>query len=369
MVINQFTATNIRSLDFVSLTPTSDINIIIGKNNDGKTTLLESIYFSSSLKSFKSVSSTSLIRSGANSFKILVSSSKLDQTYSISIEKKLKGTNSTRINDKRCSSKDLFLTLPVLALNFGVENIVTGSSEDRRSLLDWGTFHVEHDYLIKYKNYQKALKHRNSLLRKKSLDNLEYWTDLVADIGENLNASRKLYFDTLNNEFINYKKIILSIEPDAYNDIKNSTLKYNQGWNDKLTLKQALHQSLEKDIVMKHTTCGPHRSDIIMSSTGYDLKSISSMSTQIITGLLLVLSQSKVFHVKHEHYPVILIDDLFFGIDDKNLLLVVNLLKDSNAQCFITAPDLYKTKLEEVRNRDEKIRIYQFDDKKLMESK
>jgi hypothetical protein len=59
----------------------------------------------------------------------------------------------------------------------------------------------------------------------------------------------------------------------------------------------------------------------------------------------------------------------FFGIDDKNLLLVINLLKDSNAQCFITAPDLYKPKLVEVNNKDSKIRIYEFEGKELMESK
>ena len=74
------------------------------------------------------------------------------------------------------------------------------------------------------------------------------------------------------------------------------------------------------------------------------------MSTQVINGLLLVLSQAKVFHVEHGDKPIILIDDLFFGIDDKNLLLVINLLVDSEAQCFVTAPDLYKAKLEESIN-------------------
>ena len=89
------------------------------------------------------------------------------------------------------------------------------------------------------------------------------------------------------------------------------------------------------------------------------------MSTQVINGLLLVLSQVRAFHVKHHDKPIILIDDLFFGIDDKNLLLVINLLVDSEAQCFVTAPDLYKTKLEEsiVNNRD--IRVYEFKGKNL----
>jgi DNA replication and repair protein RecF len=171
---------------------------------------------------------------------------------------------------------------------------------------------VKHEHLSVYKDYQKALKQRNSLLKKKSLENLDYWTDILSTLGESLNSSRKSYFETLNKEFVNYKQNILDIMPDAYDDIKSSSLEYNQGWDNEYSLSDALNNNIDKDIIMKHTTCGPHRCDIYLSSAGYDLKSISSMSTQIITGLLLVLSQSRVFHVKHEHYPIILIDDLFF---------------------------------------------------------
>ena len=351
----------------MSLSPINTINVILGKNNDGKTTILESLYFSSSLKSFKSISSSSLIKNGASSFKILLNSSKSSENYTISIEKKLKGVTLTKINEKKCSSKDLFLTFPVLPLNFGAENIVTGSSEDRRSLLDWGTFHVKHDHLTVFKSYQKVLKQRNSLLKKKTPEDLHYWSNLLSELGETLNDSRKLYFKMLNNEFINFKDKILEILPDAYEDIKTSILQYDQGWDESMTFKEALERSLDKDVLLKHTTCGPHRCDINFSSSGYELKNVASMSTQIITGLLIVLSQSRVFHVEHGHHPIILIDDLFFGIDDKNLHLVINLLKDSNAQCFITAPDLYKSKLENISKKDEKIRIFEFENKKLME--
>ena len=75
-------------------------------------------------------------------------------------------------------------------------------------------------------------------------------------------------------------------------------------------------------------------------------------------------SASQMFHVKHSYNPIILIDDLFFGIDDKNLLLVINLLIDSKAQCFVTAPDLYKAKLEESINNTV-TRIYEFKGKDL----
>ena len=186
MFISQFTASNLRALDLVTLTPHQNINIILGKNNDGKTSLLEGMFFSSSLKSFKSVASGSIIQSGKDSTQFLLNVSKYNENLSISIEKKTKGANLVKINDSRSSAKQLLLSFPVLALNFGVENIITGSSESRRSLLDWGSFHVEHNYLDLYKNFNKALKQRNSVLKRKETDSLDYWDNLYVQYGEEI---------------------------------------------------------------------------------------------------------------------------------------------------------------------------------------
>ena len=365
MIISQFTASSLRSLDFITLTPHQNINIILGKNNDGKTTLLEGIYFSSSLKSFKSVVSSSIIQSGKKSTQFLLNVSKINENISISVEKKIKGSNLVKINDSRSSAKHLLLSFPVLALNFGVENIITGSSESRRSLLDWGSFHVEHNYLDLYKNFNKALKQRNSVLKRKETDSLDYWDNLYVQYGEEIHRKRYEYFKVLNDHFIRYKTKILEFVPDAYDDIKDSKLTYDQGWDKNMSLNESLTNLREKDLILKHTSAGPHRFDIHFTSNGNILKDVSSMSTQVINGLLLVLSQAREFHVKHRDKPIILIDDLFFGIDDKNLLLVINLLIDSEAQCFVTAPDLYKSKLEEsiINNKD--IRVYEFKGKNL----
>ena len=127
MFISQFTASNLRALELVTLSPHQNINIILGRNNDGKTSLLEGMFFASSLKSFKSVVSSSLIQTGEKSTKLLLNVSKMQENITISVEKKLKGANIVKINDIRSSAKDLLLSFPVLALNFGVENIITGS--------------------------------------------------------------------------------------------------------------------------------------------------------------------------------------------------------------------------------------------------
>ena len=62
-------------------------------------------------------------------------------------------TNTVKINEKRATMKSLMLTLPCIALSFGVENIITQPSEQRRSFVDWGAFHVEPSHLYNLKNY------------------------------------------------------------------------------------------------------------------------------------------------------------------------------------------------------------------------
>ena len=360
MIITQFSAFYLRSLKHISFSPSAQLNILLGKNNDGKTSVLEGIYFASTLKSFKSVSPSSLIQYDSTSIKVLLNVDKFAENTTISLQKSLKGPKSLKINDKNSSVKDSMLFLPILALNFGAENIVTGSSDDRRALLDWGVFHVEQSYLTLFKEYHKTLKHRNKLLKSKNIDSLDYWTKQLADYGERLNVLREDYFKELCVSFNEYKDNIIRNIPDIYADIKNTVITYNKGWPKSLGLENAIMQSIDKDLALKHTTLGPHRSDILFTSNNHDLKDSASMSTQIITGLLLMLSQCKVFHVKHKYNPIMLVDDLFFGIDDKNLSLVINLLKESNAQSFITAPDLYKSKLEEVAGDDPMVCIYEF---------
>ena len=81
------------------------------------------------------------------------------------------------------------------------------------------------------------------------------------------------------------------------------------------------------------------------------------MSTLVLSCLLLYLAKSSVFHVKHGFKPVLLIDDLFFGIDNKNLNTVIKLLIYSRSNIVVTAPNIYKEILEEISSKYEEIEL------------
>ena len=367
MYIEQYSASKLRGINLATLFPSKYVNIIVGNNNAGKTSLIEGIYYCSALKSFKAVPTETLIQNNENSFKLLLKAVKCGDNLDIYTEKSLSSLKIVKVNDKRVTARALLLTLPCIALSFGVENIIIQSSEQRRGFLDWGSFHVEPKHLTNFKNYTKSLKQRNSLLKKSDMTNIDYWTKEVSKHGLLVHEQRNEYFINLNKEFISYTNKLTDFDKSVYDDIRNTKISYYKGWDKSLGLDMALADNLNKDRAIKHTSVGPHRGDLLFSVNGTDLKNISSMSTQIIISLLLVLSQAEVFHVKHGFRPIILIDDLFFGIDDKNLRLVINLLVGSKAQCFITAPDLYKEKIRSLGRTANEVKMYEFIDGEIQE--
>jgi DNA replication and repair protein RecF len=367
LYIEQYSASKLRGINLATLFPSKYVNIIVGNNNAGKTSLIEGIYYCSALKSFKAVPTETLIQNNENSFKLLLKAVKCGDNLDIYTEKSLSSLKIVKVNDKRVTARALLLTLPCIALSFGVENIIIQSSEQRRGFLDWGSFHVEPKHLTNFKNYTKSLKQRNSLLKKSDMTNIDYWTKEVSKHGLLVHEQRNEYFINLNKEFISYTNKLTDFDKSVYDDIKNTKINYYKGWDKSLGLDTALADNLNKDRAIKHTSVGPHRGDLLFSVNGTDLKNISSMSTQIIISLLLVLSQAEVFHVKHGFRPIILIDDLFFGIDDKNLRLVINLLVGSKAQCFITAPDLYKEKIRSLGRTANEVKMYEFIDGEIQE--
>ena len=144
MRINNYSAANLRSLDFISFAPGPKINLIVGQNNAGKTSILEGINVCSTLKSFKPVTTDALINNQKKELKIALNVSKISEKHSISLKKSLKSPIFAQVDEKRIPAGKLSLAFPVIALSFGTENIINLSSEARRSLLDWGLFHVEH---------------------------------------------------------------------------------------------------------------------------------------------------------------------------------------------------------------------------------
>ena len=143
--------------------------------------------------------------------------------------------------------------------------------------------------------------------------------------------------------------------PKIYDEISSIELTYTKGWDG--NYEDQLNSNLTKDRSLGFTSIGTHRSDIKVTSKGELVKESGSMSTLVLSCLIMYLAKIKTFHVKHGFKPLLLIDDLFFGIDNKNLDTVIKLLVYSNSNIVMTAPNIYRKILEEVCEVNKKISI------------
>ncbi len=321
----------------LSFSPSEKINIIYGANNAGKTSLIEAIYLSSCSKSFKNIDLDYLVNYDTKSFKISTKCSYNTLNDIIILEKTLNSPKKLLINEKKASVKDSMIKLPVIVLNFGNQNIFTQKPEARRSLLDWGVFHVKHDYHNLLKQFNKILVSRNKTLKTRDMSQIDIWTEKFIETAILVNECRESYFNSLNKYYVELMTNTDDLRPILYEDIIQTKLTYSKGWEGSLT--EAMRLSKDKDLACGYTTCGPHRADFVATTSNGNISDLASMSSQVVLNFCIVLAQSRAFHVEHQHNPILMIDDLFFGIDDKNLGVVIKLLSESKLQCFLTAPD------------------------------
>ena len=250
---------------------------------------------------------------------------------------------------------------PCYALVFGFNNLLLNDSTYRRDFIDSGMFHVEPKSHASFASYTQTLKQRNYLLKSKNYKDIDFWNNELVKNNTDLFHHRSSYYSKLSEEF---KKIIIELKdalPDIYGEIESLEMSYYKGWDNENYVID-LENTFEKDKSVGYTTAGTHRSDILISSNNKLVKESGSMSTLVLSCLLIFLAKSSVFHVKHGFKPVLLIDDLFFGIDNKNLNTVIKLLIYSKGNIVVTAPNIYKEILEKTSSMNDEIELINLGD-------
>ncbi len=355
MRLSSLSIQDFRSISLLNLDFSKNISILYGHNNIGKTTILEAIYFCSNLKSFKQLPNVGLINSSASSFKISLKCSQNSSNSSIFIEKSIKSSKCL-YNNKKISKQLLNNSFPCYALVFGFNNLLLNDSSYRRDFIDSGMFHVEPKSQTALASFSKALKQRNYLLKSKNLKDIDFWNSELVKYNNNLFNYRNLYFENLSEQFEHIITKLKNTLPEIYDEIGSLDITYYKGWNSD-NYENELNDTYGKDINVGYTTIGTHRSDILIRSNNNLVKESGSMSTLVLSCLLMFLAKSNVFHVKHGYKPVLLIDDLFFGIDNKNLNTVIKLLIYSKGNIVVTAPNIYKEILEKISSMNDEIEI------------
>lgn len=303
--------------------------ILLGKNAQGKTSLLEALCFALSLHSPRASRLDRLSTEGSGNFGLSLSGDEGMRRLVWENRRLLLTINGAPCKDYGDYLED---APPVTWLGNRDVALVQGSAEERRRYLDFLGVQWHPGYRNALQQYRRALKARNALLRypRRNRATLHSYASLLALHGALLMDLRRQLLQRLQPHVI-----------DAHARIAGQSelvsLTYMPSANG--SLEEALNIRLEQDERAGYTTVGPHRDDFLLSIQGKAAAEYASEGQQRTLATALQFAQASLLQVETGHTPILLVDDIFGELDPERRKALLALLPQ-DAQVFITTTHL-----------------------------
>jgi DNA replication and repair protein RecF len=328
---------DVRSVAASALEPGSGINLIVGPNAAGKTSLLEAIHLLATGRSFAATRPTRLIRHDAGPLRVVArvqSDRPGARVHRLGLERSSSGPAVMRLDGENVGRvSDLARLLPVVAVHPDSHELVSGGPGERRRLLDQGLFHVEHSYHDTWQRYRRLLAQRNTLLRMRApRAELAAWEQALAETGSRIDTLRADTVRALND-------LIQQRAPDLMGEDVVVELRYRPGWPEDQAYAEALERAHRRDREQLTTTVGPHRADLALRWNGRDSRQRISRGQQKLLVYLLRLAQAEQMGAATGEGCILLLDDLAAELDAVHRARVVQSALALGVQLFVTAID------------------------------
>jgi len=327
MALERLRIESFRCLRSAELAAHSSLNIIAGGNGTGKTSLLEAIYVLGRGRSFRAPRLSGVIADGQNSAIVFGEIKSPDARLGIQVARS--GTEIRINGESGGTASQLAEALPVQLIDPNVHELVQGGPGERRRFLDWGVFHVKHDFLGGWRRFRRALQQRNAALRQgASLDTIAAWEpDLLAGAAI-VDQRRRTYIAEISPILQRYVDKFLEM---------TVTLHYRQGWPDGADLAEALAAGADRDRAYGATQAGPHRAELEILMDGTPARHRLSRGQHKLLGAALILGQSDWVQQVSGKQSILLVDEPAAELDAEHLTALLAGVTDSGAQVFVTA--------------------------------
>ncbi len=356
MKITKINLVGFRNYSNISITFGKNMNIFVGDNAQGKTNILEAITILALTKSHRIGVNPNIIMFGKEKCKIsgVVKKDKIISKLEIDIindEKKLK-VNKTDIR----KVADYISYLNVIIFTPDDLEIIKGSPNVRRNLLNIQLSQISKEYIKYYNEYNKLLKTRNEYLKilfNNSIADINYLdiiTDKLIEKAVFIYQKRKEYIDLIN---LHIDEFYFNISGDYGVSVKyipNVNLEEYDSESIRKKLKHTYKKNYAKELNYGMTIYGPHRDDFYFEYNGMDLKYFGSQGQQKLAVLSFKLSEIFIFKDFCGTAPVLLLDDIFSELDIKKRNKLLKIINNDDIQSIITTTDLKNINKKYVEN-------------------
>ena len=323
---------HLRCLESIEMVADLAQNIIVGANGAGKTSILEAIFFLGRGKSFRSGRSSTLIQTDSETFTVFgeVSDGAGIRHLGVSL-----GRGGRQIHcDGQANSTvaNLAAALPVQIIDPEVHQIIQGGPRGRREFIDWGVFHVKHEFLDAWQRYRRTLQQRNAALKQgQSKPAVSAWDSDLIEYGLKIDSARRQYI-------AEYLPLLSSISVELLQ--KESKCYYLPGWSDEQDFPQALSASWARDSATGVTQVGPHRAELSIRTDEHIARNRLSPRQQKLLSIAMVLAQSIFVSRSLGRKVTLLVDEPAAELDGDHLAKLIRILNCGELQLFISTLDI-----------------------------
>jgi DNA replication and repair protein RecF len=331
MSIARVNITDLRNLSNVGLSLGPAFNFFFGDNGAGKTSLLEALYLIHSGRSFRTADLTKVIMSAKERFYVFVETQvEAERSVKLGLSREAKGGFQARVDGVTVPTlAELAAHLPLQIISPESLGLLTGGNKERRKFVDWGVFHVEHNFHDVWRRSQRLLAQRNKLLKlRSSITEFQVWDSEFVAASEQLTCLREAYLSELLPYFSGLAHVFF---PQF--EVK---LNLQQGWTQRESLAAVLQREFEKDLKYGYTQSGAHRAGFQLKVNGQAAEVVCSRGQLKLLVCCLKLAQAKLLSEKRKQTAVFLIDDIESELDGFNRQKVLEQLRQLGCQALIT---------------------------------
>jgi DNA replication and repair protein RecF len=348
MKLDKVQICHFRNIDDLSLVANKNLNVFLGENGSGKSSILEALHYLGFARSFRTQKHKSVIKHGEQGFTVFCSAvveEEIVQNFGIS-----------RFADDRCivnidgqkskRASDLASYLPIQIFTPQSSDLLLGPPKLRRRYLDWLLFHVEQSFNLDFQVFNKSLKHLNALYKSSQPNqSLDYWSELLSERGQAISSKREYL---LNEHLIQ----LINANLEDFLPEFSFEISYYRGWEKGYSLVDAILRSRQRDQRYGFLSVGPHKADLRIKTRGVNAYEILSRGQLRMLVAAMQLAQTQYLRAKTAKTSIFLLDDVGAELDEEKRKVFISRLNTSDTQLFVTAIDVKQLEfLENYNNK------------------
>lgn len=336
MYLKRILISNFKNIREADLCFSRKINCISGNNGEGKTNLLDAIYYLSMTKSYFN-SSDSYTFTFGESFSALNGGYVMDDSTeeNISVGIKAGGEKIVKRNGKAYQRVSEHIgSIPIVMVSPSDTSLINGGGEERRKFINSILSQVDKEYLRRVMRYNQLLAQRNKLLKMPGIQ-----SDLLETLNERMGPDAHYIYMKRRELCLSLQEMAKEFYAKLSGAKEEVSLEYISDLHDVdgNSLEALFVKNYEKDVVLKYTSSGIHRDDVVFTLGGHPIKRCGSQGQQKSFLIALKLAQFTLMKRLHGCAPILLLDDVFDKLDMQRVEYLLSLVaSDEFGQIFIS---------------------------------